>query len=177
MNKKPILLLFALIPIIAQTQIAGIRTKENLVLYDSIIVKPGDTLYLGKGSDTRGNFIYIYQPANFLVGMEESSLDRRYAGKFFKVKHFRKEKSKKTGEKMVGVVSYGGLNYVADIENAIDAGEIIAINSRRFGKEAVPVEVKSSSIADELAKLKKLYDDGAITKDEYEQAKKKLLGN
>lgn len=34
---------------------------------------------------------------------------------------------------------------------------------------------KQSSVADELTKLKKLYDDGILTKDEFEAQKKKLL--
>lgn len=33
-----------------------------------------------------------------------------------------------------------------------------------------------TSVADELAKLKELLDKGVITKEEYEKAKKKLLG-
>lgn len=37
--------------------------------------------------------------------------------------------------------------------------------------------VKTTSIADELAKLKELLDKGLITKEEYEAAKKKILGN
>jgi multidrug resistance efflux pump len=37
-------------------------------------------------------------------------------------------------------------------------------------------EAGPPSIASELERLKKLLDEGAITKDEYEAAKKRLLG-
>jgi hypothetical protein len=65
---------------------------------------------------------------------------------------------------------------VADIESAIDAGEIVSINSKSFSKENANVVVQENkgSVADELIKLKKLYDDSALTQEEYEVQKNKV---
>jgi hypothetical protein len=92
------------------------------------------------------------------------------------MKFFKNQKAKRTGEKIIAVVSFGGLNYVADIESAIDAGEIVSINSKSFSKENANVVVQENkgSVADELIKLKKLYDDSALTQEEYEVQKNKV---
>ena len=41
--------------------------------------------------------------------------------------------------------------------------------------DALGIRGDFPSVADEIAKLKKLYDDGILTKEEYEAQKKKLL--
>lgn len=84
----------------------------------------------------------------------------------------------------------GGLTGVWAGYNArIDAAwKILTRDFEQKLKEAIsklkdaPKEVKkeskqgnSLSVADELTKLKKLYDDGILTKDEFEAQKKKLL--
>ncbi|HVZ55670.1 MAG TPA: SHOCT domain-containing protein [Chitinophagaceae bacterium] len=58
--------------------------------------------------------------------------------------------------------------------------EIVTINSRPFEERPITnnttiIEQKAST-ADELAKLKKLMDDGVITTEEFEAQQKKLLG-
>jgi len=72
--------------------------------------------------------------------------------------------------------------YYIDYENAVNSGELVYQGKQPINKNSTSVEVKliqdkneSISIPDELAKLKKLFDAGAITKDEYDVAKKKLL--
>lgn len=172
------LLIALLIPAFSFAQITGRKSKDAIIIYDSISVAPGDTLYLGNGSDRRGDFMYIYQPTNFILGVQETSLPRGYANKHFVIKHFKKQKDKRTGEKTVAVVSFGGFNYVADIESAIKAQEVTSINGRSFIKKEEPksIVVKNEiSVADELAKLKRLMDDGIISKDEFDAQKKKLL--
>lgn len=162
---------------ICNGQITGKKSNDTYMLFDSIAVNPGDTIFLGNGTDRRGDFVSIFQPENGWIGSEEMSLSRKFANKHFKIKHFKQQKDKKTGEKTVAVVTPGGLNFVADLEQGIELGEIVAINKHDFKKKAAPaaVIVQPVSVADELAKLKKLFDDGVLTKDEYEAAKKKLL--
>lgn len=77
----------------------------------------------------------------------------------------------------MAVVSFGGLNYLADIEMGIESEEIVAINSRTFGKAqtASVTTAPASSKADELKKLKELLDSGALTQKEYDAEKKKIL--
>jgi len=160
-------------------QIGGKKVKDAIVLFDSIAVAPGDTLHLGSGSDRRGDFVSVYQPANGWLGVEEQNLERKYANKFVIIKHFKKQKDKRTGEKTVAVVNpFGGFNFIADLEQGIQLQEIIAINSRSFAKKETPATVvvqQQGSTADELAKLKKLMDDGVLTKEEFDAQKKKLL--
>ncbi|MBD2705507.1 SHOCT domain-containing protein [Spirosoma sp. BT702] len=63
-----------------------------------------------------------------------------------------------------------------EIIPAIEFGEVTAINDEPVGpvkQESKPAT--TASVADELLKLKQLLDAGAITKDEYESQKKKLL--
>jgi len=75
-------------------------------------------------------------------------------------------------EKVVFTVRTGGLP-TCDIwiEEAIASCEVTPCNDSK-SNGASP----QFSVADELTKLKKLLDDGAITKKEYEAQKKKLLG-
>jgi len=54
----------------------------------------------------------------------------------------------------------------------------IASAVEKIAEKAVPYafSAPTASIAEEIAKLKRLLDEGAITKEEFERAKKKLLG-
>ena len=67
----------------------------------------------------------------------------------------------------------GILNGVIELQQAYDAGEIIVKGKPPISKNAI--SAASSSVADELIKLKTLLDAGAITKPENEAQKKKLL--
>lgn len=176
--KIPLLILFVTTINIAQGQIGGKKSKDAYMLFDSIRINPGDTLHLGSGTDRRGDFVSIYQPPNVLIGIAETSLPRNFSGKFLVIKHFKVQKDKRTGEKTIAVVSPGGLNYVVDIEQAVKLQEITSINRRSFINKPEPAQViinNKPSVADELAKLKKLYQDSVLTKEEYEAQKKKLL--
>lgn len=72
--------------------------------------------------------------------------------------------------------------YYIDYENAVNSGELKYQGKQPINKNSTSVEVKliqekneNISIADELVKLKKLFDVSAISKEEYDVAKKKLL--
>jgi hypothetical protein len=54
----------------------------------------------------------------------------------------------------------------------------IASAVEKIAEKAVPyaLSAPTASIAEEIAKLKRLLDEGTITKEEFERAKKKLLG-
>jgi hypothetical protein len=81
-----------------------------------------------------------------------------------------------------GKLKLGSERFYIDYENAVNSGELIYPSKQQNSKNQTSIEVKviqeknqGTSITDELAKLKKLYDSGAITKEEYEVGKKKLL--
>jgi hypothetical protein len=73
------------------------------------------------------------------------------------------------GTKVAITIKTGGLP-TCDIwiEDAIAACEVQPCANQKGGTTV--------SVADELIKLKKLLDEGAITKSEYDTQKKKLLG-
>jgi hypothetical protein len=65
--------------------------------------------------------------------------------------------------------------YMLDIENAIESAEIeVPTEFATLNKKEQPT-VNNASLGDELKKLKDLFDSGALSKEEYETAKKKLL--
>ena len=51
----------------------------------------------------------------------------------------------------------------------------IATSVEKMTERTIPQQPVTETIADKLEKLKKLLDIGAITKEEYEKAKQKLL--
>ena len=74
---------------------------------------------------------------------------------------------------MVIKTAAGGRMHI-EVEEAIAAGELLVSQTDKVVEKTI-IQETSGSVADELAKLKKLYDEGAITKKEYEAQKKKLL--
>ena len=126
-----------------------------------------------------------------------SSMPPTSSGKEFVVVNLKKTGSKNIGYSYSPVIAeptdgiFGNRKgkllltskrYYIDYENAVNSGELIYQGKQPINKNSTTVEVKliqnkneSTSVADELAKLKKLFDAGAITKEEYDVAKKKLL--
>lgn len=103
-----------------------------------------------------------------------------FSGKKLVINHFKRYSRRKIGDVILGVTNAGGLNLAVNFESAINAGEILKINEVDFAKKETPQVIvidQKPSLADELAKLKNLLDEGAITKEEYEALKKKLIEN
>jgi len=84
----------------------------------------------------------------------------------------------------------GEVDIVLDFEKAIMAGElsvpaafktkptepkVTPITAAEIKNQYTPDELKKILVADEIKKLFDLYKQGALTKDEYEAQKKKLL--
>ncbi len=123
-----------------------------------------------------------------------ASMPPTNSGKEFVVVNLKSSGSRKLGYSFTPVIAepidgwnrkklrLGNERYYIDYENAVNSGELIYAGKQPTNKNNSPIEVKivqekneKISIPDELAKLKKLYDSGAITKEEYDIAKKKLL--
>lgn len=174
--KKLILFPLLILSFSLIAQIPG-KKSDDPVKIGEIEIKTGDILNLGRGSDPRtGDFVFIYQPPNYIAGIEEIKLDKMYAGSEIEIKHFKIYSRKKIGEKTFAVINIGGLNNAIELEAAINAGEIVAINGKPVGDHDQG-DQSSVSVADELIKLKELLDQGVITKEEFESQKAKLLGN
>lgn len=141
---------------------------------NGITYHPGDTIKVGLGSMPDGNFKYI-QINQLLPGPPDprrsSSLNARkdMSGSGYVIKKIQNVRQMAGGEKTVVTIRTGGLP-TCDIwiEEAIAACEVTPCNNQK----STPA---TSSVADEILKLKKLLDAGAITQAEYDAQKKKLL--
>jgi hypothetical protein len=170
--RKILFFIFLAIPQFLLAQIPGSKWDGPLITKYGTFHK-GDTLKVGTGSDPNGDFKFIYQPANDLLGTDQTNLQKMYSSTRLIIKYFKEWESHKFGLKEFTVVGFSSRNGVVELEAAIEAGEIIVPNFK-------PKQLNQAlqfSVADELIKLKKLLDDGVLTKDEYESQKKKLLEN
>jgi len=150
-------------------------------------LKEGDIITLGKGTMPNRTFAFIYQSPVGWTSMStmDMQISKNYlrsnlAGKTAKIKDIMPIGSRKPGYTIIAKIGLGEMvNYWVEIDNALDAGEIVP--PKEFADKmpknapAHTVIVNQGSVADELKKLKELLDAGAITQDEYETQKKKIL--
>lgn len=145
-------------------------------------IKTGDEINLGKGSMPDKRFAFVTEMPNLLTynqytDYNNSKLPHTYNGRGAKVADLMVAGNKKSGFYIIAKLKVGQLSrYVMDIENAIEAGEVQL--PAEYAKKDIPANnntVPASSSADELKKLKDLFDSGALTKEEYDAAKKKIL--
>lgn len=162
---------------------------DTLISTSGYKVAMKQELKIGTGSMPDGDFKFIRRSATSLfnyssttgyqgLANQANALPRNQAGLTYKVKRIDKRGKKKTGFVYYAIIGMGLTNYEIDIDNAILSGELVVPDEfKPKPKNAVTVvEVKQQiSVADELTKLKKLLDDGVLTKEEYDAQKKKLL--
>ncbi|WP_420150346.1 SHOCT domain-containing protein [Spirosoma sp.] len=144
------------------------------------IIKAGDTLSLGRGTMPDKALAFLYEnPAGlsatyFNGNLVKQYLPSMYADKRVVIKDLGTIGTKKTGFTAVAIVGVGGLvRYQVEIENAIEAGEILP--PVQFQQAYAQPPQQAFSVADELIKLKRLMDDGVLSKEEFDAQKKKLL--
>ena len=161
----PLALLFPLFGLSQQKIENDTLYVGELKYYDGYQIK------LGFGSNVATkDFNYIYTSPMSIAGIQY--LGKSWQGHKMTVKNVKKYGTKKTGDKYYLILGGGNIvNYWCEIEAALSTGEVI--DDRVIKK--VDSKGSSISVADEIAKLKKLYDDGVLTKEEYEAQKKKLL--
>ena len=130
---------------------------------------------LGKGSGTNQQFLHLQLGGwaavasyNQNSGADQMNIGRVYANTQVIIKKI-KSGLVSGKRKTYFVVSGGNIsNYNLVIDDAIDNCEVLPCKSA----QSSPV-----GIADELIKLKQLLGAGAITKEEYDKQKAKLLNN
>lgn len=156
--KKITLLLALIITTVLNAQKLDEYTASNGITY-----KPGDEIKLNRGSGINGSFVYAY------LGLGGQGLPSGSTNLIVTLKKIRKFESKRY--KGVFFIVGGGniVNYAIDIENAIAACEITPCDSEDKNNAS------ASDKYDKLAKIKKLFDEGVLSEDEYEAEKKKIL--
>lgn len=163
--------------------------NDTLFTTSGYKIVEGQEIKIGTGAMPDGDFKFIRRNSASLFNYTSNNgyqnqanaanaFPRSQAGLKYKIKSVEKRGNKKRGYVYYAKIGAGLINYEIDVENAISSGELNVPDDFKPKSKttAVVVEVKQQvSIADELIKLKKLYDDGVLTKEEYEAQKKKLL--
>ena len=128
----------------------------------------GDTVCLGRGTKPDGSFLYLEDHGIIPNPRSVRNLPKEFANVGAVIKSMRKMTINGVDKYMFSINPGGPIRYQVFIEDAIAACEVKPCASTENTK---PV----ASVADEIKKLKELYDSGAITKAEYDTQKKKLL--
>lgn len=163
--------------------------EDTLFTTSGYKIVVGEDINIGTGSTPDGDFKFIRRNStgfgtamattnNNAYNKSQLSLPRNMAGHKGKVVKIATRGNKRIGKTYEPLITFGfGMGrYEIDVDNAIASGEIVVPDEFKPKPKAAVVEVKQQiSIADELSKLKELYDDGVLTKDEFEAQKKKLL--
>jgi hypothetical protein len=156
--------------------------NDTLFLQNGLKYYSGMRVKMGKGSMPDGDFKYIRRNASSVfqynsttghqgLANQANALPRRCAGYEYKIVKIEKRGGKKIGYQYYPIMNSGTLRFEIDLQNAIDAGELVVPEGfKKSSSAAAP-----GSLADELKKLKELMDAGAISQEEYDAAKKKLL--
>ncbi len=150
---------------------------ENDTLYTTCGYKVtvGQEIKLGIGTRDNGDFKFITVSRNSWLapGPKQASLRKKSNHHVAVVKKIVQHGNAKNGYIFYIVIGVDDIvNYESEVDNAIAAGEIVVPDEYKHNsnKPGQPI-----SVADEITKLKKLYDDGVITKEEFEAQKEKLL--
>ena len=162
----------------AQAQITG-RSVPAFTTAAGTVVRVGDTLRLGRGSLPTGEFQYVFVPANVFTGSPRVNFTSPMSNLTMRVKDLRFQHTANYGDKTVAVVKANTLNGCVDLTAAEEAGELVTAHTRRAAVSAAAAPPVAApplrSTADELLKLKQLYDQKILTKAEYDAQKAKLL--
>lgn len=162
-------------------------TPDSIAHKSGLVFKKGEVLKIGTGTMPDGSFKYVRINEASLMGYYSytqnaanaaNALPPSFSGRNGEIVKLQKRGNKKFGYQDYAIIKIGAMaRYEVDIDNAILSGEIDVPEEFKPKAKVLQVEVKgaSSSLADELIKLKKLLDDGILTKEEFEAQKKKLL--
>lgn len=152
------------------------KNSDSIVHKSGYIFKKGENVKMGVGTLMNGDFKFVRVSSQSILWSQNDSqnaLPARFAGLNGEIASISERGSKNRGYTYYLIMKFGlPGRYEIDIESALAAGEIVLPEKYMPNKR---IAVPALSTADELLKLKKLLDDGILTKEEFEAEKKKLL--
>ena len=164
-------------------------TNDTIYLETGYKIYKGIELNIGVGATPDGDFKFIRRNStgfgtlmevtnNNSYNKSQLSLPRTFAGHKASVIKIVERGTKKMGFTYEPLVSFGSGRYEIDIDNAIATGELKVPDEFKVKtvKETIVIQ-QPTSVADELTKLKKLFDDGVLSKEEYDAQKTKVLSH
>ena len=157
--------IFLTLSVSAQTEI--VVKGDTLLLPNGSKFWLGEQVTLNSGSLPDKSFNYIYEPEKFRI-VKKKPLSGSYSGLTANITKFQRDGVYKGSYSYnIVVLDFGRKKtFWCDVQGALDNNEIV--NNLR-------ITIKpSSDKAAQLAKLKKLFDSGEITKEQYETLKSKL---
>jgi hypothetical protein len=170
-------MLFMMLLLISSQVVCQTKKYESYTASNGVTYHIGDTVILGRGSAPDGTFRYVQMggwagtlntDAN---NANANNIGKNYSGTGVIIKKIRSYKMKGV-ERVAFVVGGGNItNYELSIEDAIGTCEIRDCKQQT----SQVIQVATESKYDKLKKLKELLDSGAITKDEYDQEKTKVM--
>ncbi len=156
------------------------KGKEEILTYkteDGTEYTLGDSIRFGMGSNTNGNFRYVYTLPNFF-NSNALFYDASLNGKFAIIDKMQKSGSDKMGYTMYFTFRYPAGNSAVNVESAISSGEMVTTASKKKAEaknQPTIIQNNAPSLAEELKKLKELLDTGVLTQAEFDAQKQKLL--
>jgi hypothetical protein len=170
--KKLIFITALMIPVFANAQgFFGGTSVTEYKASNGVTYHIGDTVRLARGTKSDGSFLYFEDHGLIPNPRSVRNLPKDFANVGAVVKSIKKTRINGVDKYLFGVNPGGPMRYTVFIDDAIEACEVKPCKATDDAKSSPQV----SSVADEIKKLKSLLDSGAITKEEYDAQKKKLL--
>jgi hypothetical protein len=151
-----------LLPFFSNAQVTEYKASNGITYHI------GDTVHLGRGTKPDGSFLYLEDHGIIPNPRSVRNLPKEFANVGAIIKSMRKMSVNGVAKYMFSVNPGGPMRYTVLIDDAIDVCEVKPCKTADSPKQ-------TGSVADEIKKLKDLFDLGAITKAEYDAQKKKLL--
>lgn len=169
--KKLLILLITLTFATGYAQDTKKKKKERIYSYtasNGVTYSEGDTIVLNRGSGDNARFVYVGtrgRGKGYLSGSEGSG---------YRLKVARMIETYKSNYRGVDFLLFNKMKipFDLDIENAIASCEITPCEQQ--SNEVVVLE-KQDDKYDKLAKIKRLFDEGVLTQEEYDDEKKTIL--
>lgn len=170
--KKYLTLIF-LLPVLAWSQQTGSRfEKDTLYTTSGFKIYVGQTLSFGKGTRPDGKFKY--------VNIKSETTSQQLENNSILITNLKNYGISALGNGYIEI--FGKITFKDGSKGGIDIhvafDRAIENDPKKPSEIIVPDEFRNKTtktVSEEIARLYKLYQDGVLTKEEFEAQKKKLL--